>query len=54
MEQQRDIDSLNLSDLDVEGLEQRLELVETATAEGYYCGTDCTDYTRVPAPIVIY
>jgi hypothetical protein len=45
----QDIESLTLGDLDVEALEQRLELVETGSVEGYYCGTDCNGY-RVPMP----
>ena len=44
---QRDIESLNLGELDVEALEKRLEMVEPATTEGYYCGTDCTDHGYV-------
>jgi hypothetical protein len=42
-----DMKSLNLTDLDVEGLERRLELVEPigdTAAAGYYCGTDCGTY----------
>lgn len=51
--QMTDIDSLNLGDLDVEALERRLEMVEPATAEGYYCNSDCTDHGyTAPQPVV--
>lgn len=45
----QDIESLNLSELDVEALERRLEMVEPGTTEGYYCGSDCTDF-KEPMP----
>jgi hypothetical protein len=51
MDDQRDIESLNLGELDVEALEKRLEMVEPGTTEGYYCGTDCTDYGFVVRPM---
>jgi len=35
-----EIKPLNLVDLDVEALEERLEMVQAAMDEGYYCGTD--------------
>ena len=54
MDEQRDIESLNLSALDVEALEKRLEMVEPGATESYYCGSDCTDYRPAPEPIVIY
>lgn len=43
MAESRDVDSLNLSDLDVESLERRLELVEPGSSEDYYCGTNNCD-----------
>lgn len=46
-----DVHSLNLSDLDVEALEKRLEMVEPATAEGYYCNSDCNDF-KEPMPVM--
>lgn len=44
--------ALNLSNLDVEGLERRLEMIEPSSAEGYYCNSDCTDHRIVqPDPV---
>jgi hypothetical protein len=46
------IERLNLMDLDVEALEQRLEMVEAGSTEGYYCGTDCNGY-RIEEPAIM-